>query len=212
MEIKKTAPIIVKRFVNTLDDLLKKEGVSKKVNVFMIGANALGLYGLKRSTKDVDIYCNLNVLDAKQETDIVEKIAQKIDYRHELTNHTIQPYGYNFTCDIDGDYQLLDWFTSLDFSRSGEIDRSYRLYGKDIVNLFVPRLENLIAHKLAAFNKRDIKHGTDILEVWDLNSETIDMRYLKKIIKKDKLDGKWTEIYDIYPELSNNSNFPRKLA
>lgn len=207
----KNNSLIGRKIVSTLDDVLKENGENKEVHVFEIGSIGMGKYGLNRDTNDYDIYCNIKVKDALKEMQIIQKVVETLDYRHAVNGDTFQPNGYKIIMN-DREYTIVDWFDSLHFSRAKELDRSCQLYEKGNVSLILPRLENLISHKLDAFDPANTKHASDILEVWEINSENIDKKYLKKNIYKNGLQNKWSEVYRIYPRLSKKVGFPKKLV
>lgn len=215
MKTSKEIPSALRTYVDTLDDVLEENNLNDEVDVFLIGAHALAHYGLRRKTKDIDIYCDLGITEAKKEHDVVEQIADKIDYSHSITNRTFQPYGYYLNIETENSqYQTLDWFTCMDFSRAGDMEKAKQLYEKGRVKVNIPRVENLIGHKLAAFNptSEGARHATDILEIWKENKEELDIGYLVKIVEENGLSSKWEQVYNTYNNISEEVEFPRSVA
>ena len=155
-------------------DACEQEGVEH----MLTGAFAHGLYGIPRSTKDVDVVLSLAGADPIQR--VVQRLAGKVVFEPQVQFDTIT-WGKRLVGESIGDQpfkvELFELFD--DPFVQAQFQRKRRLFSGQIQRTtWIPTPEDIIVQKIRWARSKDLDDARDILAVQ--GPETLDMDYIEK--------------------------------
>lgn len=176
-------------------------GMAEKLGVphMGVGAIAVGLYGIPRATKDVDLLVSMDVEgDLSRLMDALDEIAEfdgqthfdTITWgrRHVGVSRGVPPLKIELFETFDDD------FVRSEFSR-----RSLRFVPMLNRPIWLPTAEDVVVQKLRWARPKDLEDARDVLAVQD--PATLDMDYVRKWCAEHGSEGRLDAVLDSIPPL-----------
>lgn len=151
---------------------------AENVNHMVTGALAFNLYGIPRSTKDVDLV--IDVSGERVIERIISRLEPEIEFKDQVQFDTLT-WGRRHIGRPKGDtalevelFELFDDpFVKEQFSR-----RQQRKSGQIKLTTWVPTAEDIVVQKIRWGRSKDLDDARDVLAVQEV--EALDMEYIKK--------------------------------
>ena len=143
----------------------------------LTGAFAHGLYGIPRSTKDVDVVLSLAMGDPIRE--VVARLAGVVEFEPQVQFDTLT-WGKRLVGESTGNppfkVELFELFD--DPFVLSQFQRRHRLFSEQIQReTWLPTPEDVIVQKLRWGRSKDLDDARDVLAVQ--GPETLDMNYIE---------------------------------
>ncbi len=152
--------------------------VKENVDYMIAGAFAFGIYGIPRSTKDVDIV--VSVTDTSLIERVITRLENKVIFGAQVQFDTLT-WGKRHVGKMIGQPQLqVELFELFDDPFVIEqFNRKVSLYSPQIeMELWTPTAEDVLIQKLRWARDKDLTDALDILVVQE--PKNLDMEYIRK--------------------------------
>ena len=138
---------------------------AEKVDVMLTGAFATNIYGVPRSTKDVDL-----VLSGEPQSSlfrVVERLKPKVAFREQVEFDTLTWGRRHVGRTIESPYYLLELFEVFDdaFVKAQFAERQEIELPSLERKVWVPRAEHVVVQKLRWARDKDLLDARDVLIV-----------------------------------------------
>ena len=156
---------------------LQKACQKSRVKIAFTGGIAVGVYGVPRTTYDVDGF----ILASIDQIDLLLSALVKEGFKYEKEHFIKVIKDKKFLTLVYSKYKMyIDLFVAIDDFEKGILRRSRKLkFNRIAINVIAP--EDLILLKLQAGRERDLE---DIRGIILENISRLDFKYLKKWAKK----------------------------
>jgi hypothetical protein len=160
--------------VETLAGELVKACVAENVDYMIAGAFAYGMYGIPRSTKDVDI-----VLSVKGENVIfrvIERLSEQVEFGDQVQFDTLT-WGKRHVGKVIGNPQLqVELFELFDDPFVlAQFERKVLLYSPQVgAEIWAPTAEDVLVQKLRWGRAKDLDDARDIIAIQEIKNLEMD--------------------------------------
>jgi len=172
---------------------------SEQVEHMLTGAFAHGLYGIPRSTKDVDVVLSITASNSMMK--VVERLAGIVEFEPQVQFHTLT-WGKRLVGEYLGTppfkVELFELFD--DPFVLSQFHRRRRLVSSQLQRTtWLPTPEDVVVQKLRWGRNKDLDDARDVLAVQ--GPETLDMEYIEGWCAKHGTLPRLQEALDGIPPL-----------
>lgn len=150
---------------------------AEQVDHMVTGALAFNLYGIPRSTKDVDLVIDVSGDDVIRR--LIARLEPEIEFRDQVQFDTLT-WGRRHIGRVHGNTALeVELFELFDdpFVKEQFRRRQRRKSGQIRLVTWVPTAEDIVVQKIRWGRSKDLDDARDVLAVQGL--ETLDMEYIR---------------------------------